>query len=106
MGAGRADKRASNRNPLPITNPDTQIESRFDMKPTRTRLVGVAAALSAIALAAPVSTAGAATAAHTVARPTDTVVGPKFITSAPATFINLNNQVSPAGNSSGNQVAA
>jgi hypothetical protein len=76
------------------------------MKATRTRLVGVAAALSAIALAAPVSTAGAARAAPAVVRPADTVVGPKFITSAPATFINTNNQVSPGGNSSGNQVAA
>jgi hypothetical protein len=74
------------------------------MKATRTRLVGVAAALSAIALAAPVSTAGAARAAPAVVRPADT--GPKFITSAPATFINTNNQVSPGGNSSGNQVAA
>jgi hypothetical protein len=68
--------------------------------------VGVAAALSAIAIAAPVSTAGAATAAPAVARPTATVVGPTFITNAPATFINTNNQVSPGNNSSGNQVAA
>jgi hypothetical protein len=68
--------------------------------------MGVAAALSAIALAAPVSTAGAATAAHAVARPADTVIGPKYITSGPATFINTNNQVSPGDISSGNQVAA
>jgi hypothetical protein len=79
------------------------LKGRFDMKPNRTRLVGVAAALSAIAIAAPVSTAGAATAAPAVAPAT--VVGPTFITSAPSTFVNTNNQVSPGANSSGNQVA-
>jgi hypothetical protein len=76
------------------------------MKPTRTRLVGIAAALSAIALAAPVATAGAATAAPAVVRPADTIIGPEFITSPGATFVNTNNQVSPGDNSSGNQVAA
>ena len=76
------------------------------MKPTRTRLVVVAAALSAIAIAAPVSTAGAATAAPAAARPSDTVIGATYITNAPSTFVNTNNQVSPAANSSGNQTAA
>jgi hypothetical protein len=85
---------------------DTQIESRIDMKPTRTRLFGAAAALSAIAIAAPVSTAGAATATPTVARPADTVIGPTYVTYAPSTFINNNNQVSPGANTSGSQTAA
>jgi hypothetical protein len=85
---------------------DIRLKGRFDMKPTRTRLVGVAAALSAIAIAAPVATAGAATAAPVVARPAATVVGPTYITNAPSTFINTNNQVSPGNNSSGSQVAA
>jgi hypothetical protein len=70
------------------------------MKLTRTHLVGVAAALSTIAIAAPISTAGAATAAPVV-----TVVGPTFITSAPATFINTNTQVSASGISSAGQFA-
>jgi hypothetical protein len=76
------------------------------MKPTPTRLVGLAAALSTIAIVAPVSTAGAATAAHAPARPAATVTGPTYITTAPSTFVNTNNQVSPSGNSSGNQVAS
>jgi hypothetical protein len=84
---------------------DNKLKGRFDMKPTRTRLVVVAAALSAIAIAAPVSTAGAATAAPAVA-PAVTVTGPTYITTAPSTFINTNNQVSPGDNSSGSQVAA
>jgi hypothetical protein len=84
---------------------DTQPKGRFDMKPTRKHLVAVAAALSTIAIAAPVSTAGAATAAHAVARPTATVTGATYITSAPSTFINTNNQVSPGNNSSGSQFA-
>jgi hypothetical protein len=67
--------------------------------------MGVAAALSTIAIAAPVSTAGASTAAPAVA-PAVTVTGPTYITTAPSTFINTNNQVSPAGNSSGSQVAS
>jgi hypothetical protein len=82
------------------------IERGFGVKPTRTRLVGVAAALSAIAMAVPVSTAGAATAAPSASRPTETVIGPTYITNAPSTFINNNNQVSPGNNSSGDQVAA
>jgi hypothetical protein len=71
------------------------------MKPTRTRLAVVAAVVSAIAIAAPVSTAGAATAA-----PVPAVIGPTFITSAPATVINANTQVSASGTSSGNQFAS
>jgi hypothetical protein len=84
---------------------DTNIESTFDMNPIRTRRFVVAAALTAIATAVPVSTAGATTVAPAVARPADSVVGPTFITNAPSTFINLNNQVSPTSNSSGNQDA-
>jgi hypothetical protein len=76
----------------------------FVMKPIRTHLVGVAVALSTIAIAAPVATAGAATPA--AGGRTATVVGPTYITSAPATFINNNNQVSPGDNSLGNQVNA
>jgi hypothetical protein len=76
------------------------------MNPTKTRLAGIAAALSAIAVAAPASTAGATTTAPAVAPPAATVIGPRYITSAPSTFINTNNQVSPANNTSGNQDAA
>jgi hypothetical protein len=76
------------------------------MKPTRTRLMGVAAALSAIAIAAPASTAGAATAAPAVAPPAATVTGATYVTSAPSTFVNTNNQSSPGNNSLGDQVAA
>ncbi|MCW3050624.1 MAG: hypothetical protein JWO74_4908 [Solirubrobacterales bacterium] len=72
------------------------------MKPTGQRLMGVATLLSAIAIAAPVSAAGAATAA----RPTDTVIGATYITSAPTTFVNTNNQTSPGSNTLGDQVAS
>ena len=58
------------------------------MTPTRMRLMGAAAALSAIAIAAPVSTAGAAT-----------VSQPRTVITGPATFINLNDQVSPGTSS-------
>ena len=81
------------------------LEGRLDMKPTRTRLVAVAAALSMIAIAAPASTAGAATAAPGGA-PAPTVVGPRYITSASATFINTNNQVSAGSVSSAGQYAS
>jgi hypothetical protein len=86
-----------------------KVKGTVDMKPTRTRLVWIAAALSSIAIAAPVSTAGAATAARAAgpgAGTPTTVIGPTYITSAPSTFINTNNQVSPGNNSSGDQVAA
>ena len=75
------------------------------MKPTRTHLVGIAAALSTIAIAAPVSTASAATAAPAAA-PAPRVTGSTWITTAPSTFINTNDQVSPGGNSMGSQVAS
>jgi hypothetical protein len=100
---------------------------RFDMKPNRTRLLVVAAALSTIAIAGPVSTAGAATAHRAVATVaagsdgspavvlpvTDRdaghgpgVTGSTYITTAPTTFINDNNQVSDGNTSLGNQSAA
>jgi hypothetical protein len=81
------------------------LKGRFDMKPTRTRLMGVAAALTTIAIAAPAPTAGAATAAPAGA-PAPALVGPRYVTSAPSTFVNTNNQVSASNNTSGNQVAA
>jgi hypothetical protein len=64
------------------------------MTPTRTTLAGVVAALAAIAIAAPVSTAGAAT----VSQQTAVITGP-------ATFVNLNDQVSPGNSSLAGQVA-
>jgi hypothetical protein len=96
---------------------------RSDMEPTRSRLVGVAAALSTIAVAAPVSPAAAETAAPVrnaaarVGELTDvpfapgafalgaTVVGPVIITAAPSFVVNANNQVSVDGNWFGPQVA-
>ena len=96
------------------------------MKPIRTRLMVVAAALSAIAIAAPVSSAGAATAPPAVATVVGgwdglqavalpaidpvagqaaTVTGPAIITTAPTSFVNTNNQVSAGGNWSGGQSA-
>jgi hypothetical protein len=96
------------------------------MKLTRRRLVGIAAGLSTVALAAPVSTASADARAATVPFPaaawggwgaftglpytgpvlwgSSAVVGPVIITTAPSTFINTNNQVSAGGNWSGGQV--
>jgi hypothetical protein len=76
------------------------------MKTTGMRLTGFATVLSAIAIAAPVSTAGAATAAPTTARPADTVIGATYVTNAPSTFVNTNNQTSPVSNSSGDQIAS
>jgi hypothetical protein len=74
----------------------TKSKDRFDMKPTRMRLVRVAAVLTAIAIAAPVSTAAAATA---------TVTPQTFVTTTPTTFINYNSQTSSAAISSGSQIA-
>jgi hypothetical protein len=103
-----------------------QMNDRFAMKPTRMRLLVVAAALSAVAMATPVSTAGAATdppavatviggwdglqavalpAPEPVAGQTATVTGPAIITTAPSSFVNTNNQVSAGGNWSGGQAA-
>jgi hypothetical protein len=85
---------------------------RFDMKPNRTRLLVVAAALSTVAIAGPVSPAGAATAHRaTAAAERDAghgpgVTGSTYITTAPTTFINDNNQVSDGNTSLGNQTAA
>jgi hypothetical protein len=105
---------------------DTQIrKAGSDMRPTGKHLVGVAATLSAIAIAAPAATAGAVTAApavapdavvvtgwdglpaasQPVAGQSATAIGPTFITSAPTTFINTNTQVSTGDNSAGGQSA-
>jgi hypothetical protein len=83
------------------------------MKPTRTFLVGVAAALSVIAIAAPVSTAGAATIAPVTIESTrpnysppvalpipdqnGTVTGPRFVGSATFTDLHI---VESSGNAS------
>jgi hypothetical protein len=95
------------------------------MKLTRNRLVGVAAALSTVAIAAPVSSASAAAfpavapsaigaagwadllglpATGPIAGQGITVVGPVIITTAPTRFNNTNNQVSVDGNWSGGQL--
>ena len=97
------------------------------MKPTRKRLVAVAAALSTIAIAASASTADAAVAAPRFL-PTPVVaggwggfvglpwggpllgqeaavIGPTIITTAPSMFINTNNQVTAGGSFSGGQLA-
>jgi hypothetical protein len=76
--------------------------ARFARKPTRARLVRVAAALSAIAIAAPVSTAAAA---GPVDGSAATITGPTYITTAPTTFVNNNNQVSSGSVSLGGQSA-
>jgi hypothetical protein len=78
------------------------LKGRLDMKPTRIRLMGVAA-LSTIAIAAPVSTAGAATTAPVA--PVPRVIGATYITTAPTSFTNLNNQTSSGSTSLGNQTA-
>ena len=85
-----------------------KVSDRFAKKPTRARLARVAVALTAIAIAAPVSTAATATAARAdgpVDRPAATITGPTYITTAPSTFINNNNQVSSSDNSLGGQSA-
>jgi hypothetical protein len=100
------------------------------MKLTRKHLAGVAAAVSTVAIAAPVSTASAAPAVAPGLFGTTgwgagwgswgypltgvpvtgpilaqgvTVVGPVIITTAPSVFNNTNNQVSAGGNWSGGQ---
>jgi hypothetical protein len=73
------------------------LSSSSAKKSTRARLVGIAAALSAVAIAAPVSTAAAATTARAAGpgdQPAATVTGASYISTAPTTFINNNNQVS------------
>jgi hypothetical protein len=81
---------------LPADYTQRSVSRKVAKKPNRARRVWVAAALSAIAIAAPVSTAAAATA---------TVTGPTYITTAPSTFINNNNQVSSGDISLGGQSA-
>jgi hypothetical protein len=72
------------------------------MHRTRTRLVGVAAALSTVAIAAASSTASVATAAPTIG-PATVVLGPTIITTASSTFVNTNTQVSASDNTAGGQ---
>jgi hypothetical protein len=89
------------------------------MRSTRTRLVGLAVALSTIAIAVPVSSAAAATASAAVDpaavvttapdgspsgtlatdAPAGTIVGPRFVTVGTATFNNLK-IVTTTGNAS------
>ncbi|MEA2294661.1 MAG: hypothetical protein QOE86_2300 [Solirubrobacteraceae bacterium] len=73
------------------------------MKPTRTHLAAVAAALSMIAIAAPASTAVAAP--LPVRDQPASVVGPTFITDGTATFTNLTLVTSTQGVSSVHQPA-
>jgi hypothetical protein len=75
------------------------LKGRLGMKPTRIRLIAVAA-LSTLAIAAPVSTASAATTA-----PVPRVSGATYIITAPTSFTNLNNQTSSGSTSLGNQTA-
>jgi curli biogenesis system outer membrane secretion channel CsgG len=85
-----------------------KLSSRFAKMSSRARLVPVAAALSAIAIAAPASTAAAATPARAAGpgdAPDATVTGPRYISTAPTTFINNNNQVSAGDVSFGGQSA-
>ncbi|MCW3047094.1 MAG: hypothetical protein JWO74_1378 [Solirubrobacterales bacterium] len=92
---------------IPGNSAQRKVSGLFAVKPTRARLVRVAAALSAIAIAAPVSTAAAATAAAGPGDPpAASVTGATYITSAPSTFINTNNQVSADSNSLGGQSAS
>lgn len=95
------------------------------MKPTRKHLVGVAAALSTVAVAVPQSTASAGVPVPMAAADYGgwagfeaitppviggvaggvLVVGPTVVTTAPSVFVNVNNQDSAAGNWAGPQVA-
>jgi hypothetical protein len=88
---------------LPGNSTQRSERAGFARKPTRARLVRVAAALSAIAIAAPVSTAAAA---GPVDGSAATITGPTYITTAPSTFTNTNNQVSSGSNSIGHQTAS
>jgi uncharacterized protein YraI len=84
------------------------LSSSSAKKSTRARLVRIAVALSAVAIAAPVSTAAAATTARATGpgdQPAATVTGPSYISTAPTTFINNNNQVSDGDVSSAGQSA-
>ena len=78
---------------------------------TRTHLVGLAAAVSTIAIAAPVPAAGAATVAPAAtppaARQAVTVTGSTIVTTAPGvTFVNFKDQTSAGDNVSGDQIAS
>jgi hypothetical protein len=66
----------------------------------------VAATLSTIAIAGPMSTAGAAmAAAGPIGGQVPTLTGATYITTAPSTFVNTNNQVSSGDTSLGDQFA-
>jgi hypothetical protein len=85
-----------------------KVKGRFIMKPTGMHLVGVATVLSAIAIAAPVSSASAATPAPAgapVAVRAAAVTPQTFVTTSPTTFINYNSQTSAGSTSAGSQVA-
>ena len=98
------------------------------MKSTRKRLIGVAAGLSVVAIGAPVSTASAVAPVPIVdpgaggfpfsgwggflgitppvigpVEGSVAVIGPTVITTAPSTFVNVNNQDSAGGNWAGAQ---
>lgn len=77
------------------------------MKPPRKRLVGVAVALSAVAIAAPLSTASAAALRSRGPVPGQAaeVIGPLVVTTAPSTFVDTNTQVSAGGASAGVQLS-
>jgi hypothetical protein len=103
------------------------LERRIAMKPTRARLAGIAAALTTVAIAAPMSSASAAAVPPavdplgiagdwwggtagvpwTAIEPVGgfAVVGPVIITTAPSSFNNTNNQVAAGDNWSGGQVS-
>src|ERR1700681_2036116 len=84
------------------------LSSSSAKRSARARLAGIAVALSAIAIAAPVSTAAAATTARAAGAgdpPAATITGPSYISTAPTTFINNNNQVSAGDVSSAGQSA-
>jgi hypothetical protein len=84
------------------------LSSSSAKKSTHARLVRIAVALSAVAIAAPLSTAAAATTARATGpgdQPAATVTGPSYISTAPTTFINNNNQVSEGDVSSAGQSA-
>jgi hypothetical protein len=74
--------------------PNHSTERQADMRAHRFHLAGVAAVLTTIAVAAPVSTAGAATG-----------TGQTFVNTAASTFTNYHSQTSADALTSGRQVS-